>query len=167
MKKVAVLMGSDTDLPIVKKALDVLQEFAVPYEVHIISAHRTPSEAMAFSTSARANDFGVIMAAAGMSAHLAGVLAANTTLPVIGVPIACGSMGGMDALLSTVQMPTGVPVATVAVNGAANAALLCIQILAVTDTALADMLQKKRAEDHARVLSKNMATEQEFNKTNC
>lgn len=122
MKKVGVLMGSDSDLPVVRKALDTLRAFGVPYEVHVYSAHRTPTQAQAFCSSARDQGFGVLICAAGMAAHLAGAAAANTTLPVIGIPMASGGLGGMDALLSTVQMPSGIPVATVAVNGAANAA---------------------------------------------
>lgn len=164
MKKVAIIMGSDSDLPIVKKAIDMLEQFAVPYEVHVYSAHRTPEESAAFSKSARANGFGAIIAAAGMAAHLAGAIAANTTLPVIGIPVSSANLGGIDALLSTVQMPTGIPVATVAVNGAANAALLCIEILAVEDKELADKLLAKRKADYETVLSKNAKVEEEFNK---
>lgn len=148
-------MGSDSDLPVVKIATDVLEQFGVPYEVHIFSAHRTPNEAAAFSKAARQNGFGAIIAAAGMAAHLAGAIAANTTLPVVGIPISSANLGGIDALLSTVQMPTGIPVATVAVNGAANAALLCIEMLAVTDSELADALEKKRESDSAAVLEKD------------
>lgn len=155
MKKIAVIMGSDSDLPVVKKALDILEQFGVPYEVHIFSAHRTPNEAAAFSKAARQNGFGAIIAAAGMAAHLAGAIAANTTLPVVGIPILSGNLGGIDALLSTVQMPTGIPVATVAVNGAANAALLCIQMLAISDSELAAALDKKRVSDSAAVLEKD------------
>ncbi len=164
MKKVAIIMGSDSDLPIVKKAIDMLEQFAVPYEVHVYSAHRTPEESATFSKSARANGFGAIIAAAGMAAHLAGAIAANTTLPVIGIPVSSANLGGIDALLSTVQMPTGIPVATVAVNGAANAALLCIEILAVEDKELADKLLAKRKADYETVLSKNAKVEEEFNK---
>lgn len=164
MKKVAIIMGSDSDLPIVKKAIDMLEQFAVPYEVHVYSAHRTPEESAAFSKSARTNGFGAIIAAAGMAAHLAGAIAANTTLPVIGIPVSSANLGGIDALLSTVQMPTGIPVATVAVNGAANAALLCIEILAVEDKELADKLLAKRKADYETVLSKNAKVEEEFNK---
>lgn len=163
MKKVAIIMGSDSDLPIVQKAADMLCSFGVPYEVHVFSAHRTPVEAAQFSKSARTNGFGAIIAAAGMAAHLAGAIAANTTLPVIGIPIKSGNLGGIDALLSTVQMPTGIPVATVAVDGAANAALLSIQILAVEDMQLVAKLDAKRAEDAAKVLSKNQAIEEKFN----
>lgn len=163
MKKVAIIMGSDSDLPVVQKAVDMLCSFGVPYEVHVFSAHRTPVEAAQFSKNARTNGFGAIIAAAGMAAHLAGAIAANTTLPVIGIPIKSGNLGGIDALLSTVQMPTGIPVATVAVDGAANAALLSIQILAVEDAQLAAKLDAKRAEDAAKVLSRNQAIEEKFN----
>ena len=155
MKKVGIVMGSDSDLPIIKKATDVLDSFAVPYEVHIYSAHRTPVEAREFSVNARANGFGVIIAAAGMAAHLAGAVAANTTLPVIGIPCKSSVFDGMDALLSTVQMPTGIPVATVAVNGGANAALLAIQMLAIEDNTFAEKLDAKRAKDAAVVLEKD------------
>ncbi len=164
MKKVAIIMGSDSDLPVVRKATDMLAQFGVPFEVHVFSAHRTPKEAAQFSASARKEGFGAIIAAAGMAAHLAGAIAANTTLPVVGIPVSSANMGGMDALLSTVQMPTGIPVATVAVNGAANAALLCIQMLAIEDAVLAKALDDKRAADAAVVLQKNAAVEAEFNK---
>lgn len=164
MKKIGIVMGSDSDLPVVQKAVDVLKAFEVPYEVHIFSAHRTPQEAAHFSTSARQNGFGAIIAAAGMAAHLAGAIAANTTLPVVGIPIASAQLGGMDALLSTVQMPTGIPVATVAVNGAANAALLCIQMLAVEDETLASKLDAKRSADREAVLAKNAAAEAQLNR---
>ncbi|MBQ4085183.1 MAG: 5-(carboxyamino)imidazole ribonucleotide mutase, partial [Clostridia bacterium] len=153
MRKVAVIMGSDSDLPIVEKAINTLASYEVPYEVHIFSAHRTPVEAREFSINARKNGFGAIIAAAGMAAHLAGAIAANTTLPVIGIPIASGGLGGMDALLSTVQMPTGIPVSTVAVNGAANAALIAVQILAVSDEALAAKLDEQRAKSAQKVLA--------------
>lgn len=164
MKKIAIIMGSDSDLPVVKKAIDVLNEFAIPHEVHVYSAHRTPIEAAQFSKTARQNGFGAIIAAAGMAAHLAGAIAANTTLPVIGIPVSSANLGGIDALLSTVQMPTGIPVATVAVNGAANAAILCAQILALEDKALAEALDAKRQKDAQKVLEKNKAVEAEFNK---
>ena len=164
MKKIGIVMGSDSDLPIVKKAMDMLESFGVPYEVHVFSAHRTPLEAAEFSKTAREKGFGAIIAAAGMAAHLAGAIAANTTLPVIGIPVASGNLGGIDALLSTVQMPTGIPVATVAVNGAGNAALLCIQMLAIEDKELARALDEKRAADAKKVLEKNQAIEAEFNK---
>ena len=156
-------MGSDSDLPTVQKAIDTLKSFDVPYEVHVFSAHRTPVEAKEFSVNARKNGFGAIIAAAGMAAHLAGAIAANTTLPVIGIPIKSGHLNGIDALLSTVQMPSGIPVATVAIDGAVNAALLCIQILAVEDTNLANRLDAKRKADAEKVLEKNSAVEAQFN----
>ena len=155
MKKVGIIMGSDSDLPIIAKATAQLDALAIPYEVHIYSAHRTPVEARDFAVNARANGFGVIIAAAGMAAHLAGAIAANTTLPVIGIPCKGPVFDGMDALLATVQMPTGIPVATVAVNGGANAALLAAQIIAVEDTDLAQRLDNKRAADAAAVLAKD------------
>ena len=155
MKKVGIIMGSDSDLPIVKKATDMLTTLGVPFEVHVYSAHRTPVEAAEFAKSARANGFGAIIAAAGMAAHLAGAIAANTTLPVIGIPCKGGMMDRLDALLSTVQMPTGIPVATVALNGAANAALLAAQIIAVEDAELAAKLDQKRKADAAVVLEKD------------
>ena len=157
MKKVGIIMGSDSDLPIVKKAVDMLKVLEIPFEVHIYSAHRTPAEARDFAVNARANGFGVLIAAAGMAAHLAGAIAANTTLPVIGIPCKGGMMDGLDALLATVQMPTGIPVATVAVGGGTNAALLAAQILAVSDAALAARLDAKRAADAAAVLEKDAA----------
>jgi len=163
MKKVGIIMGSDSDLPVVQKAIDVLRQFDVPAEVHVFSAHRTPVEAREFAVNARANGFGAIIAAAGMAAHLAGAVAANTTLPVIGIPVKSSNLDGIDALLSTVQMPTGIPVATVAINGAANAALLSIQILAVEDAALAEKLQARRDADSRKVLEKNAAVEAQFN----
>ena len=155
MKKIGIVMGSDSDLPVVKKATDVLKEFGVPFEAHVFSAHRTPEQARDFALRARENGFGAIIAAAGMAAHLAGAIAANTTLPVVGIPCKGGAMDGIDALLSTVQMPSGIPVATVALNGGANAALLCIQILAVEDAALADKLAAKRKADAEAVLAKD------------
>ena len=155
MKKVGIIMGSDSDLPIVQKAVDMLKALQIPYEVHIYSAHRTPVEARDFALNARANGFGAIIAAAGMAAHLAGAIAANTTLPVIGIPCKGPSFDGMDALLSTVQMPSGIPVATVAINGAANAALLAAQIIAVEDADLAAKLDAKRASDAQVVLQKD------------
>ena len=155
MKKVGIIMGSDSDLPIVQKAIDMLKSLEIPYEVHIYSAHRTPVEARDFALNARENGFGAIIAAAGMAAHLAGAIAANTTLPVIGIPCKGPVLDGLDALLSTVQMPTGIPVATVAINGAANAALLCAQIIAVEDAQLAAKLDAKRASDAAKVLEKD------------
>ncbi len=155
MKKVGIIMGSDSDLPIVQKAMDMLASMQIPYEAHIYSAHRTPEAAAQFAKNARANGFGAIIAAAGMAAHLAGALAANTTLPVIGIPCKSSNLDGMDALLSTVQMPTGIPVATVAINGAANAALLCAEIFAVTDAELAERLEAKRRADAEKVLRKD------------
>ena len=163
MKKVAILMGSDSDLPVVEKAIDVLKHYGVPFEVHIYSAHRTPVEAKEFSQNARANGFGAIIAAAGKAAHLAGAIAANTTLPVIGIPVKSSTLDGLDALLSTVQMPGGIPVATVAIDGAQNAALLAIQILAVEDKELADKLDNNRAENTKKVLEKNAQMEKQFN----
>ena len=155
MKKVGIIMGSDSDLPIVQKAVDMLKSLEIPYEVHIYSAHRTPVEARDFALNARENGFGAIICAAGMAAHLAGAIAANTTLPVVGIPCKGGMMDGLDALLATVQMPTGIPVATVAINGAANAALLCAQIIAVEDQELAAKLDAKRKADAAKVLEKD------------
>lgn len=163
MKKVAIIMGSDSDLPVVSKAVDTLKAFGVPFEVHVFSAHRTPVEAKDFAINARANDFGAIICAAGMAAHLAGAIAANTTLPVIGIPINCGKLDGMDALLSTVMMPSGIPVATVAIDGAVNSALLAIEILSVSDKDLADKLDEKRIADAKKVLEKNKAIEAQFN----
>lgn len=162
MKKIGIIMGSDSDLPIVSKAINTLKEFGVPYEVHVFSAHRTPAEAKDFSVNARQNGFGAIIAAAGMAAHLAGAIAANTTIPVIGIPIKSGHLNGIDALLSTVQMPSGIPVATVAIDGAVNAALLCIQILAVTDAELAAKLDDKRKRDAKAVLDKNASIEEKL-----
>jgi len=155
VKKVGIVMGSDSDLPVVRKATDMLRSFGIPFEAHVFSAHRTPEEARAFALSARENGFGVLIAAAGMAAHLAGALAANTTLPVIGIPCQGPCLDGLDALLSTVQMPSGIPVATVAVNGGANAALLAAQILAVEDGHLASMLDEKRRKDAQAVLDKD------------
>ena len=162
MKKVAIIMGSSSDLGVVRKAAEVLDSFSVPYEVHVYSAHRTPEEAKQFAQSARDNGFGAIIAAAGKAAHLAGAIAANTTLPVIGIPVKSSTLDGIDALLSTVQMPTGIPVATVAIDGAANAALLSVEILAVKDAALAEKLSQKRAADSAKVLQDNASVEAEF-----
>ena len=165
MKKVAIVMGSASDLPVVEKAIKTLQEFDVPHEVHVYSAHRTPEEAHAFSANARKNGFGAIIAAAGMAAHLAGSVAANTTLPVIGIPMKSTTFAnGIDALLSTVQMPSGIPVATVAVDGAVNAALLAVEILAVSDDALAEKLARKRAADTKKVLAANAETEAKYNR---
>lgn len=157
MKKVGIVMGSDSDLPILEKAMNTLKELEIPYEVHVYSAHRTPEEARDFSLHARENGFGVIIAAAGMAAHLAGAIAANTTLPVIGIPCKSSVLDGMDALLSTVMMPSGIPVATVAINGGANAALLSAQILAVSEPALAEKLDTKRKADAQKVLEKDAA----------
>ena len=163
MKKVGIIMGSDSDLPVVQKGIEKLKEYGVPYEVHVYSAHRTPVEARDFSINARANGFGVIIAAAGMAAHLAGAIAANTTLPVIGIPVKSKNFDGMDALLSTVQMPTGIPVATVAVDGAANAALLAVEIVAVTDEELAKKLDEARAEGAKMVLAKDAEISSKLN----
>ena len=157
------MMGSDSDLPIVQKAIDTLAAFGVPAEVHVFSAHRTPEQARDFSVNDRTNGFGDIICAAGMAAHLAGAVAANTTLPVIGIPIQSKQIGGIDALLSTVQMPSGIPVATVAIDGAVNAALLSVQILAVEDESLAAKLDAKRAEDAKKVLEKDRKIAEQFN----
>ena len=164
MKKVGIVMGSDSDLPILRKAMDTLTSLEIPYEVHIYSAHRTPEEARDFAVNARRNGFGCLIAAAGMAAHLAGAIAANTTLPVIGLPCKGPCFDGMDALLSTVMMPSGIPVATVAVNGGVNAALLAAQILAVSDDALAARLDAKRVSDAQAVLAKDAALQAELNK---
>ncbi len=164
MKKVGIVMGSDSDLPIIQKATDMLSKLEIPFEVHVYSAHRTPEEAREFAVSARERGFGVMIAAAGMAAHLAGAIAANTTLPVIGIPCKSSNLDGLDALLSTVQMPSGIPVATVAINGGANAALLAAQILAVEDKALAEKLDAKRKSDAAAVLEKDAKIAAEFNK---
>ena len=164
MKKIGIIMGSDSDLPKVEKAIAVLEEYGVPFEVHVFSAHRTPDEAAQFASRARKNGFGAIIAAAGMAAHLAGAIAARTTLPVVGIPIKCNTLDGVDALYSTVQMPTGLPVATVAIDGAANAALLCVQILAVSDAALAAKLDAAREAGREKVLEKNRAVEAKYNK---
>ncbi|MBO4937471.1 MAG: 5-(carboxyamino)imidazole ribonucleotide mutase [Oscillospiraceae bacterium] len=163
MKKVGIVMGSDSDLPILRKTMDTLKKLDIPYECHIYSAHRTPEQARAFAVHARENGFGVIIAAAGMAAHLAGAIAANTTLPVIGIPCKGASLDGMDALLSTVMMPSGIPVATVAINGGVNAALLAAQILAVTDQDLANKLHDMRMADAARTLEKDNALQTEVN----
>ena len=163
MKKIAIIMGSDSDLPIVEKAINTLQEFSVPHEVHVFSAHRTPEEARQFALTARENGFGAIIAAAGKAAHLAGALAAATTIPVIGIPVRSSNLDGIDALLSTVQMPSGIPVATVAIDGSVNAALLSIQMLAIEDAGLAAKLQAKRDADTRKVLEKNAAIEEKFN----
>lgn len=160
MKKVGVIMGSDSDLPVVQKALDTLSELEVPFEAHIYSAHRTPEQARSFALSAKENGFGVLIAAAGKAAHLAGSLAACTTLPVVGIPIKSSTLDGMDALLSTVQMPAGIPVATVAIDGAVNAALLSAQILALEDEALAQRLEARRKAESQAVLEKDAALSQ-------
>ena len=162
MKKVGIIMGSDSDLPIITKATDMLKELQIPFEVHVYSAHRTPLEAKEFSENAAKNGFGVLIAAAGMAAHLAGAVAANTTLPVIGIPCSSSNLDGMDALLSTVMMPTGIPVATVAINGGGNAALLAAQILALSDEALAQKLIDKRKNDAAKVLEKDKKISESF-----
>lgn len=164
MKKVGIVMGSASDLPVVKKAIDVLTSMEVPFEVHVYSAHRTPVEATDFAANAKKNGFGVIIAAAGMAAHLAGVLASKTTLPVIGIPCKSSNLDGLDALLATVQMPTGIPVATVAIDGAANAALIACQILALSDESLAEKFENKREADKNAVLEKNQEIENQFNK---
>ena len=164
MKKVAIIMGSDSDLPVVEKAFSVLEEYGVPFEVHVYSAHRTPVEARDFSVNARENGFGAVIAAAGKAAHLAGAIAANTTLPVIGIPVKSSTLDGLDALLSTVQMPSGIPVATVAIDGAANAALLAVQILAVSDEELAKKLADSRAKAAQTVLEKNKLVSEKYNK---
>lgn len=160
MKKIGIVMGSDSDLPIIRKATDTLSTLGIPYEVHIYSAHRTPKQARDFAAAAREEGFGAIIAAAGMAAHLAGAIAANTTLPVIGIPCKSSNLDGMDALLSTVQMPSGIPVATVAINGGVNAALLCAQILAVEDKELAQKLDAKRRADAEAVLAKDAALQE-------
>lgn len=162
MKKVAIIMGSDSDLPIIEKAIDILKDFSIPFEVHIYSAHRTPEKAIEFSKNAKKNGFGVIIAAAGMAAHLAGVIAANTILPVIGIPCKSQNLEGIDALLSTVQMPSGIPVATVAINGGVNAAFLSIEILAVNDKELSKKLKEKRIKDSEAVLKKDIAINEKF-----
>lgn len=164
MKKVGIVMGSASDLPVVKKAIDTLTSLEIPYEVHVYSAHRTPAEAAAFASDARKNGFGVLIAAAGMAAHLAGAVAAKTTLPVIGIPCKSSNLDGLDALLSTVQMPSGIPVATVAIDGATNAALLAAQILALSDDSLSEKLEIKRATDAAAVLAKDAELAAELNK---
>ncbi len=163
MKKIGIVMGSDSDLPIVKKAIDTLKELEIPYEVHVYSAHRTPAEAHDFAVNARERGFGALIAAAGKAAHLAGAIAANTTLPVIGIPIKSSTLDGLDALLSTVQMPGGIPVATVAIDGAQNAALLAAQILAVSDEEIAKKLDKQRKDAMNVVLEKDKKIAEEFN----
>lgn len=163
MKKVGIVMGSDSDLPILRKTMDTLRSLEIPFECHVYSAHRTPEEARDFAASAREQGFGVLIAAAGMAAHLAGAIAANTTLPVIGIPCKSNCLDGIDALLSTVMMPSGIPVATVAIDGGVNAALLSAQILAVEDSALAARLDAKRKADAAKVLQKDAALQAQLN----
>ena len=163
MKKIGIVMGSDSDLPVVQKTVDTLRTFGVPFEVHVYSAHRTPVEARDFAVNARSAGFGVLIAAAGMAAHLAGAIAANTTLPVIGIPCKSTNLDGIDALLSTVQMPSGIPVASVAIDGAVNAALLSAEILALSDEELAAKLVARRAAEAAGVLEKDAAVAGEFN----
>ena len=163
MRKVGIVMGSDSDLPVIEKAVRILRELEIPFEAHVYSAHRTPLEARDFAVSAREKGFGVIIAAAGMAAHLAGAIAANTTLPVIGIPIKSAGLGGLDALLSTVQMPSGIPVATVAVDGGTNAAMLALEILSVYDCAVADKLQSARSANRAKVLQKDKAVCEKYN----
>ena len=162
MKKIGIVMGSDSDLPILRKTMETLKSLDIPFECHVYSAHRTPDEAREFAVTAREKGFGAIIAAAGMAAHLAGAIAANTTLPVIGIPCKGACLDGMDALLSTVMMPSGIPVATVAINGGVNAALLAAQILAVSDAELAAKLDAKRASDSAKVLQKDAALQAEI-----
>ena len=164
MKKIGIVMGSDSDFPILRKTMETLKSLDIPFECHVYSAHRTPEEARDFALTAREKGFGAIIAAAGMAAHLAGAIAANTTLPVIGIPCKGGMMDGLDALLATVQMPSGIPVATVAVNGGVNAALLAAQIIAVSEPELAAKLDAKRAADAATVLKKDAALQAELNK---
>ena len=163
MKKVAVIMGSDSDLPIVEKAINTLKEFGAEYSVNIFSAHRTPEEAREFSLNARKNGYGAIICAAGKAAHLAGAIAANTTIPVIGIPIKSSTLDGLDALLSTVQMPSGIPVATVAIDGAQNAALLALQIVGVEDSAIAEKLDNARKVATQKVLAKNKEIVEKYN----
>ena len=164
MKKIGIVMGSDSDLGVVQKAIDTLDDLKIPYEVHVYSAHRTPIEARDLAVNARANGFGAIITAAGMAAHLAGAIAANTTLPVIGIPVKAACFDGLDALLSTVQMPPGIPVATVGVDGAKNAALLAAQIIAVSDEDVANALDSQRKAAMETVLEKNKAIEEKYNK---
>lgn len=163
-KKVAILMGSDSDLPIVKGAINTLKDFEVPVEVHVLSAHRTPAQACEFASNAKNNGFGVILCAAGKAAHLAGVIAAHTTLPVIGIPIKSSTLDGLDALLSTVQMPKGIPVATVAIDGAENAAILAVEILAVSDETLSVKLEEMKVNMTREVLEKDQKLQDELAK---
>lgn len=162
-KKVAVIMGSDSDLPVVKKAVDKLASFGIETEVHVMSAHRTPSQASTFAANAKDNGFGVIIAAAGKAAHLAGVLAAHTTLPVIGIPIKSSTLDGLDALLATVQMPSGIPVATVAIDGAENAAILAAQMIAISDNSIAEKLSQMKADMEAKVVEKDRKLQESLN----
>ena len=162
MKKVGIIMGSDSDLPVLEKTIETLKEFSVPFEVHVYSAHRTPEKAIEFSKNAEDKNFGVIIAAAGMAAHLAGIIAANTIIPVIGIPCKSQNLEGIDALLSTVQMPSGIPVATVAINGGVNAALLSIEILAVNDKELSKKLKEKRNSDKEATLKKDALMSEKF-----
>ena len=164
MRKVGIIMGSDSDLPVIQKATDVLKGLGIPYEAHVYSAHRTPEEARAFAVQAREKGFGVLIAAAGMAAHLAGAVAANTTLPVIGIPCQGPCLEGLDALLSTVQMPSGIPVATVAVGGGANAAVLAAQILAVDDLELAQRLVDHRTTMAEKIFDQNLELQQELSR---
>lgn len=163
MKKVAIIMGSDSDLPILEKTVAVLKELEVPYEMHVYSAHRTPEKASEFAQNAEDDGFGVIICAAGMAAHLAGVIASKTTLPVIGIPCKSSVLDGMDALLATVQMPSGIPVATVAINGGANAGLLAVQMLALSNPELSKKLKEKRINDTNKVLEKDKIISEKFN----
>lgn len=164
MKRVGIVMGSDSDMPVVQKAFDVLEEYGVDFEVRVLSAHRTPEKVTEYACSARDRGIGVIIAAAGKAAHLAGVIAANTTLPVIGIPVKSSTLDGLDSLLSTVQMPSGVPVATVAIDGAANAALLSVQMLALSDSGLSELLAEKRIAAKARVLEKDAEISARYSK---
>lgn len=163
MKKIAIVMGSDSDLPVMEKCISKVKEFGVPFEVRVLSAHRTPAEAKEFAASLRKNGFGVVICAAGKAAHLAGAFAANTTLPVIGIPVKSSTLDGLDALLSTVQMPSGMPVATVAIDGAENAALLALQILAVSDEEIADKYETMRKQATEKVLEKDKAVSEKYN----
>ncbi|ASS38476.1 5-(carboxyamino)imidazole ribonucleotide mutase [Mogibacterium pumilum] len=163
MKKVAVIMGSDSDLPVVEKCIDELKKYDIPTEVHVYSAHRTPDEAISFAKAAEENGFGVIISAAGKAAHLGGVLAANTVLPIVGIPIKASALDGMDALLSTVQMPPGIPVASIAIDGAKNAAIFAAEILAVSDVALRTRLWEERRKSHDAVIEKDVAVSAKFN----
>lgn len=164
MKKIAVVMGSDSDLPVARAAAQILDELEIKYEMYVYSAHRTPDEAICFAKSAEENGFAAVIAIAGMAAHLAGVIAANTVLPVIGVPCASQNLGGLDALLSTVQMPSGIPVATVAIGGGKNAALLAAQIIAVENSVVSEKLKERRKNEHEAIMLKNKCLTDNFNK---